>query len=133
MVAKGPGTDWIAPRMKDLVQKWRPKRVVYDESSPAASIAAELRDAGVRARPVSAPDHAAACGMIFDLVEQGRLVHIGQKELEQAIKGASQRPLGERWAWSRRTSSVDITPLVSSTLALWAALTAPSGEAVGFA
>jgi hypothetical protein len=37
-----------------------------------------------------------------------------------APKGASTRPLGDAWAWSRRSSLVDVSPLVASTLALWA-------------
>jgi hypothetical protein len=35
------------------------------------------------------------------------------------LKGATQRPLGDRWAWSRKNSSIDISPLVAVTLALW--------------
>jgi hypothetical protein len=37
-----------------------------------------------------------------------------------AIRGATTRPLGDAWAWSRKNSDVDITPLVSCTLAHWA-------------
>jgi hypothetical protein len=28
--------------------------------------------------------------------------------------------LSDAWAWSRKSSAVDISPLVSATLALWA-------------
>jgi hypothetical protein len=40
-------------------------------------------------------------------------------ELDSAIKGAAKRTLGEAWAWSRKSSDVDISPLVSVTLAFW--------------
>jgi hypothetical protein len=43
--------------------------------------------------------------------------------LADAIRGAATRKLGDSWAWSRRNSSVDISPLVASTLALWGAAT----------
>jgi hypothetical protein len=36
-----------------------------------------------------------------------------------AIQGAVKRQVGESWAWSRRSSAVDISPLVAATLALW--------------
>jgi hypothetical protein len=41
-----------------------------------------------------------------------------------AIHAARTRPLGDAWAWSRKNSSANISPLVSVTLALSAALTA---------
>ena len=47
------------------------------------------------------------------------LRHLGGLELRQAVKGATKRPLGDAWAWSRRKSTVDISPLVAATLALW--------------
>jgi hypothetical protein len=36
-----------------------------------------------------------------------------------AVAGAMTRPLGDAWAWSRKNSTVDISPLVACTLALW--------------
>ena len=42
------------------------------------------------------------------------------RELVEAIKGAGTRALGDGWCWSRKSSRVDISPLVASTLALWA-------------
>jgi hypothetical protein len=38
-----------------------------------------------------------------------------------ALRGVEIRPLGDAWAWSRKNSNVDISPLVSATLALWGA------------
>jgi hypothetical protein len=52
-------------------------------------------------------------------VEQERLRHLGTPEMAAAVGGAAKRPLGDAWAWSRKNSTVDITPLVASTLALW--------------
>jgi hypothetical protein len=47
------------------------------------------------------------------------LRHLGTPELDAAVAGAITRPLGDAWAWSRKSSSVDISPLVASTMALW--------------
>ena len=63
---------------------------------------------------------AAACGQLADAVTQGTIRHIGQATLVDAIRGAKVRPLGDAWAWGRRVSSVDISPLVAVTNARWA-------------
>jgi hypothetical protein len=68
---------------------------------------------------INAKQHAQACGGFVDIIDQKRLRHLGTPEMVQAIKGAAQRNLGDAWGWSRKSSAVDISPLVSSTLALW--------------
>jgi hypothetical protein len=37
--------------------------------------------------------------------------------LNDALAGARRRRLGDAWAWDRRDSTVDISPLVAATLA----------------
>lgn len=116
------GTGWMVDRLEELWQKHLPSAIVCDKASPASSLLDELGQRGVTVHAATASEHARACGMIFDLVEQGRLRHLGQSSLATAIAGAKTRPLGDAWAWARMKSSADITPLVASTLALWAAM-----------
>jgi hypothetical protein len=71
--------------------------------------------------PVTAREHAQAAGSFFDLATSGSLRHLGTTELTAALDGAVKRPLGDAWAWSRKSSSVDISPLVACTIALWGA------------
>jgi len=78
-----------------------------------------LEEAGVEVLKASARDQADACGVIFDYAKDAKLRHLGTKELRDALKGAAKRPLGDAWAWSRKNSTVDISPLVACTLALW--------------
>lgn len=113
------GTAWIVPRVLELVERHRPSVVVCDAAGAASSLVYELEQAGVKVQTVNAREHAEGCGMLFDLVEQGRFRHRGQPELAAAIRSAKKRPLGGAWAWDRKTSIVDISPLVSMTLALW--------------
>lgn len=119
-----PGTGWVVPRLKELCDRHYPSAVVCDSVSPAASLLNELDDAGVEVEKLTASQHAQACGMMFDLAEQGRLRHLGQPELEAALRGAATRPLGEAWAWKRKQSTADICPLVAATLAVFPAMTA---------
>jgi len=83
---------------------------------------APLKALGVEAKPVTAREHASACGALYDLAIQGDVRHRGEPELVAALDGASKRPLGDAWAWSRTSSSVDISPLVAITLALHGAM-----------
>ena len=117
------GTEWVAARVAELVAHHRSVGVVYDATGPAASLAAPIIDAGVELTPVSSHEHGQACGMVYDLVEQAALRHLGQPELVAAVRGAAKRPMGDAWAWSRKSSAVDISPLVSVTLALWGSVT----------
>jgi hypothetical protein len=122
------GTGWVVDRAAQLVADHRAGDVVCDAAGPAASLVPELEQRGVAVRTVSASEHAQACGLFYDSVDQEGLRHLGTPELEAAIKGAVERPLGDAWAWSRKSSAVDISPLVASTLALWAAESTQTSE-----
>ncbi len=66
-----------------------------------------------------ARQYAQACGQFYDAVAARELVHLDQAPLASALAGARKRDLGEAWAWARRGVSVDISPLVTVTLAKW--------------
>lgn len=113
------GTGWVVARLAELHSAHKSIGLVCDGASPAASLIPELEQLKLEVTPVSAKEHAQGCGMLYDGVEQARIRHLGQTELTAAVKGATKRTLGDAWAWSRKNSGVDISPLVASTLALW--------------
>lgn len=115
----GTGTEWMVARAKQLQDKWMAPLAVA-AGSPAASLLADLENAGVKVTQVTTGDHAAACGALFDEIVQQRFRHLGQLELNAAVEGADRRYYGDSWLWSRRTSVSDICPLVAVTLAKWA-------------
>ena len=117
------GTEWLVDRLVELNLRHKPSRIVFDGVGPAGSLEADLVAVGVNVEEVTMEQHADACGRFYDEVANSTLRHLGQPELRNAIKGAKTRALGDRWAWSRRNSGVNITPLVASTLALWATAT----------
>ncbi len=117
------GTGWVCDELVALAERHRPMAIVCDEASPASSLVPELEQAGLEITTVTGPIHAQACGLFFDAVDQGTFRHRGDPRLTSAIKGAVKRPLGERWAWSRKNSSVDISPLVAVTLGVGYVLT----------
>jgi hypothetical protein len=116
-----PGTEWVAARVAELTRKHDAGRPVCDDKGPAGSLIQDLQDAGVTVQTVTAGEHAQGCGMIFDAIEQRGLRHLGTPEMASAVRGVAKRPLGDAWAWSRKTSAADISPLVACTLALWGA------------
>jgi len=98
-----------------------------DAFGPAASVLHDIEEAGVTIDSVNGSEVARACGRLLDAVNEGQLRHLGSAELDNAIKAARTRPLGDAWAWSRRNSSEDISPLVAATLAVSAAIDQPEG------
>lgn len=115
------GTGWVAAKIIDLMTRFNVASVSCDPASPAAALVRPLENLGVEVETVGARDYASACGMFFDLVDEERVRHLGTDELNMAVKNAATRPLGDSWAWSRKLSAVDISPLVAATLAVWQA------------
>lgn len=120
-----PGANWAVPRILEI---WngpnKPYAVVIDAKSPAGSFIDELERAGVRVVTVNGNEYAQACGEFREAVcpvdgNPATLVHIGQAPLAMALAQAEKRVLMDGWAWNKRSSSADISPLVASTLALW--------------
>jgi hypothetical protein len=153
-----PGTGWVVARMLELVERWSPVAVALDVAGPAGSLLVPLEQAelkGPDGKPIknqvelrrpdgepkrgqlaipSAREAASACGAFADAVRNAKAVHLAQAPLDAALAGARTRPLGDAWAWARRTAAADISPLVAVTVAAWAYETrkhlgAPKGNA----
>lgn len=114
------GTARATERLVELVQRWNPVAVALDPAGPAGSLLADLERAGVTVTLVGSRDHASACGAIYDAVTQRTLAHLDDDVLNAAVHGARRRSLGDAWAWDRKRSDVDISPLVAVTLARFA-------------
>ena len=120
-----PGTGWMIPRLVELVARHKPAHLVCDPNGPAGALLVGLAREGVEVEPVTIREHAQACVGFADDVREGRLVHIGQEPLDVAIGGADRRQVDDAWRWARKSSTVDISPLVAVTLARWASIEAP--------
>jgi hypothetical protein len=125
------GTVWAVPRLVELNAKWKPVGIVVDPGSPAGSLIADLQAAGIEPLLTSARDVGQACGSFYDLSTTDRLRHLDDPLLNTALAAARKRPLGDAgaWAWHRKDSSTDITPLVGATLALWGYMKSTKPEA----
>ena len=128
------GFNWITPRLVELKGKWNPVALGLDIKGPAGSLLLDLRKAGLDVpedinRPSrgdlaipTAMEYAAACAQFADAVTMRDIRHLGDQQpaLMRSVEGMKTRPLGDAWAWGRKHSEVDISPLVAATLARWA-------------
>jgi len=120
LVDRRRGTAWLAERAAEVQRRWG-GQVVLAKGSPAWSLKEDLEAARVDLLAISTEEHSQACGDFYDAVMERHVRHIDQDELTAAVAGADRRYYGDAWLWSRRTSSVDISPLVAVTLAHWVA------------
>lgn len=111
------GVAWAAPVAAAIARAHKPGAVWVDDAGQSRTLIPALEAAGVKVTRGTVADMVAGCGNIFDRVVEGRLAHLGQASLTAAVEAARQRDLGDGWAWSRRLSGGDITPLVACTLA----------------
>jgi hypothetical protein len=114
------GTRWIPDRLEQLLRDHDAGPVLLDQRSPAAALIAALVERGIPFEVLGGSEYAQACGLLFDDVQGEQIRHLGTPELTAAVTGARKRPLGDAWAWSRKSSAVDISPLVACTLARFA-------------
>lgn len=115
------GVGWLTAYVEDRCQRNDIRAVVVDAMSPAASLLEELKHRRVKVTVTNTRDMANACGMFYDGAMEGWLHHIDQPQLNLAVSVAGKRLLTDAWAWNRKSSASDITPLVACTLALWGA------------
>lgn len=148
VVDRREGTGWVAGRLLELIDRWKPVAVVIDKGSPASSLAIEAEEAGVELTPIATRDVAAAAGAFFDGFAgrpapdpdtgvMGRdprvLRHRDQKELTDAVAAAVKRNLSSQWAFDQMAAATDITPVIACANALWGYQTRPADPAPFFA
>jgi hypothetical protein len=115
------GTGWLVTRAKELQEKHKAV-VVLDGRGPAADLIPAFEAASVELLIASTGDVLDGCAQLYDRVQEpATFVHMNYPELDGAVAGAQWRPVGDRRAWGRKTSTFDISPLEAVTLAAWGA------------
>jgi phage terminase large subunit-like protein len=104
MIESRPGTRWVPEFLAEVVERNGGAGVAVDRGSPAGSLIPDLEALGLE------------------------VIELNAGELDDAVAGAKKRTLGEAWAWDRKRPEVDITPLVSVTLAFGALIALPAEE-----
>ena len=150
IVAQEPRSDWIPARVVELVRKWQPCMLVIDSAGAGANLTVEVRkalDEAAETDPtveiditeMNTTDVRKAYGMFVDALTRPeaadregvdgvpwRLWHRGDARLTAAAKGAMTRTVGrEGTTWDTLEMTVDGSPLVAATNAVWAYVTRP--------
>jgi hypothetical protein len=120
VAAHDRATGWVAAEVVRLRGE-SGVPVVVDLGSPASVVHDDLGRLGVTSLNPAAREVAQACSSLLDGMIRRRVWHPADPRFDEAVKAVSRRPLGDAWAWSRRNSLADISPLVAVTLALWGA------------
>ncbi len=107
----------VVARARELAQRWGDPPWVLDASGPANTIRGDLERAGVRVRPYGSRELIDACLGFFDAVTDGTLTVRAHPALDAAVAAATKREVGDAWAWTRKNSAGNISPLVAATLA----------------
>lgn len=120
VVDRREGTSWVATRLTELKDRWKPVAVVIDAGSAAGALLPDLQRARIRTQQISLRDYAQACGAFYDAVMQGKASHVGEPVLDAAVDAARQKHIGETaFYWTRKNVVSDISPLVGCTNALF--------------
>jgi hypothetical protein len=119
------GTVWVPDAVRALVRA-HPGAPVVADALASGTIADRLGMAGIEVLRTGAAQMGRACADLVDQVNTGSIAHRAQAALDEALSIAGRRALGDGWAWSRRSSAGDISPLVAVTLAAWSARTRPT-------
>lgn len=128
LVERKRWTSWLPDRLAELAAKHDVSGFLVDPSGPIGSLLPEFERAGVPITLVDGKDSVRACSAFVSALTEQKLSHRGEQDFVQAVTGASRRAVGDAWKWSRKDSTVDISPLVAATLALWADLNSVGAE-----
>lgn len=132
LAAHHAGTSWILGddetpgRLTEIDADHQVVAVVIDPTGPVGGMIPDLERAGFTVRNSSNPtgklvlldgrDQTRACEQFLAGVLDGTFVHRDEYALNVAVAGAGRRIVGDSWKWSRRDSTVDISPLVAATV-----------------
>lgn len=116
LVQSRRGIGWVVAEVARLVEKHRPLEVALNPASKAGGLLGDLREAGVEVRSLTGRETQQACGAFQLGVSEGRFAHVGQAELDRAVRAAKLRDRGDAEDWDTR-HGVDLSPLQAVTIA----------------
>jgi len=120
VIERREGVDWVRDYIREGARRWAPLAVtVQRRGAPASSLIGQLDDCGAPLHPLPSDQLAPAAVAFKQAVLTGRVKHLGQPALNQAVAVAVGRTVNDTWLLDRKGSADDIAPLVAATEALW--------------
>ncbi|OFB37964.1 hypothetical protein BA059_16850 [Mycolicibacterium sp. (ex Dasyatis americana)] len=106
------GLSGVAAKVLELREKWDVAEVAL-VGAQAKALQPDLVQADVEFEVLTGADEAASCAAFQEAVKDGTVVHVGQHELDVAVKNARTRISGESERWDRKDVKIDDSPLVA--------------------
>lgn len=119
VIANSSGTGWIMSDIMEIASAQGIRTVVIDSVGPGSSFIDLLKAKRVTVYATNMNEMARASALLYDGVNNADVVHRGQPLLNYAISEVTKRKLGDGFAFNRRSTSTDITPVVSCALAMF--------------
>lgn len=116
-----PTVTWMVDRGVELHRRHGGEFAV-DGRGPAVPVADDLERNGVPVRRLTTGEYAVACGRVYDAVADRRIRVRPHPGMDEALEGLAKRPSGDRWLWSRKASTTDVSPWTALTVG-WSAAT----------
>jgi hypothetical protein len=121
MVKREPGTGWADKSVIRTVKgapDLPPVEITEVALTPNAMIfAPALTAAGIEHHPLTNTEIGRGCTAFQEWVRDGSVVHLGQQELDAAVRNARTRYVGDTQHWDQRDRAIDNTPLVATSVA----------------
>ena len=121
---RGESVMWLVDRMRHHIQRYKPTVVISAGNSPVRGIAAEISnycaEMGVPYKSASVADMGAAAVLMMDGLRNGSLTHDSGPAFDAAAVKSRAKPAGDMWVFDRSKSLVDVSPMVATTLAVFA-------------
>lgn len=128
-VDRRDGAAWLVAEAK-RIQAERRCVVALDEKCADGTLVGALQDAGVDVTVLKLNDLVGACSELVNRVRDRQVTHQGTTELDEAVRVADWRAVGDgRQVFGRRRSSGPIDMLEAATVAMYGALK-PSGSGI---
>ena len=138
------GTDWLSAKVEEIRAKYPRAKWMFESNSPFSALATENEELKrwefgvdeakgwpgiVVESPFTANDMARGCQHLQKQVNDQLVFHDGDPIVKAALQSAVKRDMGDPglWSWGRKKSGGDISPLVSTTGALWLLESQPAG------
>jgi hypothetical protein len=118
VVEHRPQVGWLVEAMTKIDRAQNRPTWAVDGSGPVSSFVDEMKRANLKVEVLGPKDLIGACGGFYDAVVDRQVSIRRHPSLDAAIAGAAKRAAGDAWAWARKSSSVDISPLVAASVAL---------------
>ena len=107
----------MARDIKAWADKYFPAALCFDRYS-TASIAARLSVSGLKTVDISGQEFYQSCGELLDAIVSKRVVHAGQKSLDDQMMACGVKELDSSWRIVRKASAGDVAAPISLAMVM---------------